>query len=796
MKKILLTAFVALPLLLCGLPGLSQSQPVVTLTADMFDDDQVIFLGNLDGWFFKPGHDPAWAGPELNIDDWERLRPADLTFDYADESTVFEGWFRMSFRIDSTLANIPLYWRSGTFGAIDLYLDGELIYSYGKPSADFFSHRSYNPFNRSPNPAYLEPDRDYLLAFHLVDHHSAWEYRLSHQPARIDPMLRITGPEYVQGIQEFSFLSTVFHAIWLTALFMLTVLFWTISIKAKNDVSIRLITWLNTLLFLSVVTQSLTLTVAKGFGIPLLNLLFSIITYTGLGLVPMVISQILDNEIPDVLKRVFIIYVALAFVAFWAAHFAITAFLVLLIILISGYYMFKSWEKLKGSTWFVAGGLMLTAFWILLFALYNMQAEVNLLIGNSIITLVNLTLPFSLLLYVSVRFNEVLTATRNKSREIAQLSREKIEVEKERQRIIENQKILLEKEVEERTKELRQSLKNLEAAQEQLVQQEKLASLGQLTAGIAHEIKNPLNFVNNFSEVSLELIGEARDEVKNSPLLRGESEGGAEARGVSDGEGDHQHNSDTDSGIANTPLNPLSRGDLLLEILDDIEANLRKIHEHGTRADGIVKSMLMHSRGGTGTMEPIKLNGLIKEYVNLAFHGMRAGKNPINVDIELDLDEKIGELPLIAEDFSRVILNLCNNAFDAMREKQGAGFREQGSGGLGAEKNSLLQPAESGEAERSRGVSSIRDYKPKLTVRTHQTENGYITIEIEDNGPGIPKEIQEKILQPFFTTKKGTEGTGLGLSITNDIVKAHGGELSLTSNPQIGTMFRIAFPNS
>lgn len=196
---------------------------------------------------------------------------------------------------------------------------------------------------------------------------------------------------------------------------------------------------------------------------------------------------------------------------------------------------------------------------------------------------------------------------------------------------------------------------------------------------------------------------------------------------------------------------------LILEILNDIEINLKKIHEHGTRADGIVKSMLQHSRGGSGKVEPTDVNTLIKEYVNLSFHGMRAGKNPINVDIDLKLDESVSEVPLVAEDFSRVILNLVNNAFDAMREKT---------------------------------LGGLEQYQPKLTVRTHQTGNT-VTIDIEDNGPGIPDDMKDKILQPFFTTKKGTDGTGLGLSITNDIIKAHGGDLTIRSETDTGTTFII-----
>ncbi|MEX0997353.1 MAG: ATP-binding protein [Flavobacteriaceae bacterium] len=262
--------------------------------------------------------------------------------------------------------------------------------------------------------------------------------------------------------------------------------------------------------------------------------------------------------------------------------------------------------------------------------------------------------------------------------------------------------------------QLEKILTDLKATQAQLIQQEKLASLGQLTAGIAHEIKNPLNFVNNFSELSNELIDEVFEELKKLD----------------------------DSAIKAE----------IKAILDDVKGNLTKVHEHGTRADSIVKSMLQHSRGGSGKIESTDLNALIKEYVNLAFHGMRAKKNPINVTIDLQLDPKIKSVSLIGEDFSRVILNLCNNAFDAMRE------------------TADTQPA-------------------KLTVRSKQEPNA-IHIEVEDNGPGIPDAIQDKILQPFFTTKKGTEGTGLGLSITNDIIKAHAGTLDIESKPG-RTIFKI-----
>ena len=194
--------------------------------------------------------------------------------------------------------------------------------------------------------------------------------------------------------------------------------------------------------------------------------------------------------------------------------------------------------------------------------------------------------------------------------------------------------------------------------------------------------------------------------------------------------------------------------------------------------------MLQHSRGGDGKMEPTPLNPLVKEYVNLAFHGIRAGEDPIDVDIQYDLDKSAGEVPLVAEDFSRVVLNIVNNAFDAMRSK----LTEDGGPGTG--ESSIRQSPESTEAERRRGVFSVNDYKPVLVVRTNQSANT-VTIEIEDNGPGIPDGMKDKILQPFFTTKKGTEGTGLGLSITNDIIKAHGGTLDIESVPGEMSRFKI-----
>jgi signal transduction histidine kinase len=267
-------------------------------------------------------------------------------------------------------------------------------------------------------------------------------------------------------------------------------------------------------------------------------------------------------------------------------------------------------------------------------------------------------------------------------------------------------------------KVLENTLVNLKSAQSQLIQSEKMASLGELTAGIAHEIQNPLNFVNNFSELSNELIVEMNEEIDNG-------------------------NTDEVKALAS-----------------DIKQNLEKIHHHGKRADSIVKGMLQHSQKGSGRKEPTDINALAEEYLSLAYHGFLAKDDTLNASFVTDLDRNIGSVNLVQKDISKVLLNVYNNAFYALAEKQ---------------------KKESG------------DYQPTVTLTTIKKENT-IEIRVKDNGTGIPDNIKEKIFQPFFTTKPTGQGTGLGLSLSFDIVKAHGGELRVETKEGEGSEFMIQLP--
>src|SRR5450432_43398 len=271
-------------------------------------------------------------------------------------------------------------------------------------------------------------------------------------------------------------------------------------------------------------------------------------------------------------------------------------------------------------------------------------------------------------------------------------------------------------------KQVDSALNELRATQKQLVQAEKMASLGELTAGIAHEIQNPLNFVNNFSEVNNELIEELTAERAKPKTERDEI--------------------------------------LENEILDNIKQNLEKINNHGKRADGIVKGMLQHSRSSSGQKELTDINALADEYLRLAYHGFRAKEKFFNAKFETDFDKRIEKINVVPEDIGRLLLNLINNAFYAVNERR-----------------------------------KLKDagFEPVIKLVTRQTNN-QLSITIYDNGNGIPKNIVDKIFQPFFTTKPTGSGTGLGLSLAYDIVKAHGGDIKVATKEGEGSEFMISLP--
>ena len=284
------------------------------------------------------------------------------------------------------------------------------------------------------------------------------------------------------------------------------------------------------------------------------------------------------------------------------------------------------------------------------------------------------------------------------------------------------------------------TLSELKSTQAQLIQSEKMASLGELTSGIAHEIQNPLNFVNNFSEVNNELIEEMQTELKSG------------------------------------------KNDEAITISNSIKVNQDKIIFHGKRADAIVKGMLQHSRNSSNVTEPTDINALANEYLRLSYHGMRAKDKSFNATIKTDFDELIGNINIVPQDIGRVLLNLYNNAFYACTERTRSAVTEKNS--MKNKNLSALPTAQAGSKE---------GYEPLISVSTKKTGNQVI-IKVSDNGNGIPQKVVDKIFQPFFTTKPTGQGTGLGLSLSYDIIKAHGGEIKVETEEGGGSAFVIQLP--
>ena len=273
---------------------------------------------------------------------------------------------------------------------------------------------------------------------------------------------------------------------------------------------------------------------------------------------------------------------------------------------------------------------------------------------------------------------------------------------------------------------LEETLGELQRAQDQIVMREKLAALGELTAGVAHEIQNPLNFVKNFAESSEELLEELHEELP---------EGG--------GSLDEAQN------------------DLIREIGGDLTDNLRRIREHGERANRIVRDMLQMGRG-SGDRQSTDVNALLEEHARLAYHAARASNPDFQLEITEDFDPDLGKIEIVSQEMARVFLNMVNNACHATNEKRQDPDTDSG-------------------------------YVPAIWLSTRREED-HILVRIKDNGKGIPPHVREKIFNPFFTTKPTDQGTGLGLALSNDIVREHGGNIEVDSEPGEYTEMAISLP--
>ena len=319
------------------------------------------------------------------------------------------------------------------------------------------------------------------------------------------------------------------------------------------------------------------------------------------------------------------------------------------------------------------------------------------------------------LLYAALAVAVVVLGARALGRRAAAREREKMrEAELEQARALEQAR---EAELAQ-ARETERAYAELRETQAQLIQSEKMASLGQLTSGIAHEIKNPLNFVNNFASLSREAVDDLREALADD---------------------------DTEEVEA---------------ILGDLALNTEKIETHGKRADSIVRAMMDHARGESGERRRVSVNRLVEEYAELALHAARVQRPGLSAELVLRLADGAGAVEVSAEEIGRVVVNLVDNALDAVRQR----------------------------------AESEPGHEPAVTVSTRRA-GGHVEVAVSDNGTGMDAETASKVFEPFFTTKPTGEGTGLGLSLSHDVVaQGHGGTLTVDSALGEGTTFVLRLP--
>jgi signal transduction histidine kinase len=724
-KKLLLVLFL-------GIHFCQAQDSTVVLSPGMFDKTfNSIFITPIDGWLFKEGHDTALGKKDIDTKGWKRLNPTEISAKYADKNGMLDCWFRIKIKLDTAFVNKPLHIRISTWAAIDIYLDGILASSYGNTGKNGFPFRESTPRGNLSVPVNLMPGNEYTIAMHFVDQVAALPpHRLQSEDMPLQLVISLIDSSFHSFLLKMIVQKSNYETLWLSVSIILSLLFWLLSILNLNEKNLRLIALSTTFLAMEVLCQSGSIAIGISY---FYSTLFSYGVVLFLSLIfitiPLIIARIFKREISFLLKT-FLIIVFLAIIC--GSFLPINTFsilsagLIFIIISICIYYIFSSWKNLKGPQWAIVAGVLSSLFFFFLYFFMQVMNTGSILLSPYLyVTGFVLAFPLSLLVYVAMRFKEIIVEVQQNAKQVVQLSEEK------KEQAINQQKILQE-EVNRQTLEIRTTLDNLKAAQHQLIQSEKMASLGELTAGIAHEIQNPLNFVNNFSEVNRELLAEMNEEIDKGNI------------------------------------------DEVKEIAKDITENEEKINHHGKRADAIVKGMLQHSRQSSGTKEPTDINALADEYLRLAYHGLRTKDKDFNATLKTEFDESIGKINIIPQDIGKVFLNLYTNAFYAVNEKQ-----KTESLTLNAE-GSKLKP------------ESVT-YEPRVSITTKKL-NDTIEISVTDNGNGIPDKIKDKIFQPFFTTKPTGQGTGLGLSLSYDIIMAHRGQLKVQTKEREGSAFIIQLP--
>jgi two-component system NtrC family sensor kinase len=669
------------------------------------------------GWKFHAGDNAEWANPDFNDQQWHPINPT-LELSYLPQvKQAGIGWFRLKLQVDSSLTDKMLAMVIETIGASEIYLNGKLIYRIGTVSKDYKTERTHQLFAHLIS-AKLAHQSSQILAVRYSFNTKNLYLKFVNIPKCMSIVVKDVNQAFTdntRGEGTLSILRSIQLSFYLPLGVLILFLYYSFP-KRKEYFYFGIFClsmFASNLIHIVALLPSITSSQAMLFT--LIEVSFDL-----LGLLSLINGT---HTMYKLSKNWF--FKAIALYALFAIPFififkdwgGLCLLIFALIVVVEFLHSnFQAVRRHRPGAWILFTTAILLALTIIfLFALF--------LTGNIYLFFVVFSIAYvipaiGLSLFTASDFARTGLALQLRVVEVEKLSEKTITQEKEKQQILAVQNETLETQVSKRTLELKLSLEELRVTQSQLIQSEKMASLGELTAGIAHEIQNPLNFVNNFSEVNKEMIAEMKAEINKGNY------------------------------------------DEVKIIADDIESNEEKINHHGKRADAIVKGMLQHSQSSKGVKEPTDINALCDEYLRLSYHGLRAKDKSFNSEFKTDFDTSLGKINIVPQDIGRVLLNLINNAFYAVNERQ---------------------------------KITKEGYQPTVLLSSKKMGEKLI-LTVKDNGNGIPKNIVNKIFQPFFTTKPTGQGTGLGLSLSYDIIKAHGGEIKVEANEGEGAEFIIILP--
>ncbi len=634
------------------------------------------------------------------------------------------GWFRKAFTIPDSLKNKPLYFQIAHWGASEIYLDDVKVVTYGKISDKSALEITYLP--KDPITFIADNRPVHYLTVHYSNHRQF----LPGVPAKlkgfslgISSLISSSSQKYFTNAR---FMVSISFTLAFSIFFFFVYIFY-----PRRLASLMAAIWLLhfSIIFIGTFLESF---ITDGELSRMTTLVWASCVATINGSVLLFYYALYYGKLPK-RSRIVVLIMVVLIVLIWTVP-VIINFIGLFNML---YYieifriLYLGYRKDRNNFWILAIGqpLSLFLFMLAIANAFGVFSDIEISAAQTFFSILSdLCLPIMLSLQLAWEYGSSNRLLQKQVTQLKILSEDNLLKEQEKQHILATQNETLEKQVTERTTELNKSLTDLKATQNQLIQSEKLASLGELTAGIAHEIQNPLNFVNNFSELSVDLVKDLKEEIEK----------------------------------------PSQDKEYIGELFDDLSQNQEKINHHGKRASSIVKGMLEHSRSSTGVKELTDINKLADEYLRLSYHGLRAKDNSFNADFKTDFEGNLPKIEVIPQDIGRVLLNLINNAFYAVNQR-----------------NTVV---ETGHA------LSLPKYQPTVSVSTQQIDN-QIIIKVKDNGLGMPESVRAKVFQPFFTTKPTGQGTGLGLSLAYDIVtKGHGGTLDMESTERVGTEFIITLP--